>query len=80
MREQVDLEKLKDMIGLVLPSGSFDDDMLEQLTETEREEFFLWLGDCHLEASDNNVIAGPMPETVRDKLPLDHTYKTWRVS
>lgn len=74
------LEMLKSMLGLVMvPEYMPPDSVLEKLTETEREEMAEWCGDCHFEASDNEVIAGPMPPCLRDQLPADHFYKNWRV-
>jgi hypothetical protein len=77
----ITLEMLHDMLGLVMTAEEVPEEgMLEQLTQPERDEVAKWVGDCHFEASDNPVHAGPMPPVLRDKLPEGHTYKTWRVS
>lgn len=53
--------------------------LLDKLTPEQREEVADWAASCHAEASDNDVEARPCPEPLRDLLPEDHPYKTWRV-
>lgn len=88
--EPVTNEVLQDLLGLVMAKTGdtimdVDDsdvptaEMLEKLTPEQREEVARWAGDCHLEASDNDVHPGPCPEPLRGMLPEDHPYKTWRV-
>ena len=79
-KDPITLEMLQDMLGLVMTTKDLPEEkQLEKLTQEEREEIAKWVGDCHFEASDNEVHAGPMPPVLRDKLSEDHTYKTWRV-
>lgn len=74
------LEDLKIMLGLVMVEEHMPpESMLEALTQEQREEVAEWCGDCHFEASDNDVVAGPMPTCLRDQLSDDHFYKDWRV-
>jgi hypothetical protein len=78
--DPITLETLQDMLGLVMGADEVPDDtVLEQLTQPERDEIVTWAADCHFEASDNDVTAGPMPPVLRDQLPEGHIYKTWRV-
>jgi hypothetical protein len=88
--EPVTMEMLTDLLGLVMAktggtvmavdlSDVPSPDTLEKLTPEQREELAQWAADCHLEASDNDVRPGPCPQPLRDMLPGDHPYKTWRV-
>jgi len=90
MDDPVTMEVLTDLLGLIMAKAGdtimgvdLSDvpsaDMLERLTPEQREEVARWAGDCHLEASDNDVHPGPCPQPLRDLLPNDHPYKTWRV-
>lgn len=79
--DPITLEMLHDMLGLVMTAEEIPEEkVLDALTQEERDEVAKWVGDCHFEASDNDVSAGPMPPVLRDKLPEGHMYKTWRVS
>ena len=78
--DPITMEMLQDMLGLVMtPEELPPEDVLEPLTQPERQEIADWVGGCHFEASDNDCTAGPMPAVLRDQLPEEHTYKTWRV-
>ena len=80
MPSPITMEMLTDMLGLVMtPEEIPPEDVLEPLTQPERDVIAKWCGDCHFEASDNPGRAGPMPALLRDKLPKDHAYKNWRV-
>lgn len=89
--EPVTTEILMDLLGLVMAKSGdtimavdLSDvpsaDTLEKLTPEQREELAQWASDCHFEASDNDVTAGPLPAYIRDQLPDDHFYKNWRVT
>lgn len=72
--DSITMEMLQDMLGLVMtPEELPSRDVLEPLTQPEREEVADWVGGCHFEASDNDCTAGPMPAILRDKLPEGHT-------
>lgn len=72
------LETLRDLLGLVMPDPP-SREIVASLTENEREQVADWAATCHLEASDNDVEAGPCPKALRELLPQDHLYKNWRV-
>jgi hypothetical protein len=74
------LEMLQDVLGRHdEPEHVPGDDVLEQLMQPERDKVAKWVEDCHFEVSDNLIHAGPMPVILREFVPEDHAYRTWRV-
>lgn len=78
--EVTSLEVTLGLLGLVLTSSEMPPvELVENLSDIEREAIANWAADVHAEASDNDVEASAAPEALRRILSPDHYLQRWRV-
>lgn len=70
------LGEVADLLGLVIEGSPPN---LSPLSGVQLLEVSDWAELCHLEASDNDVKAGPAPACLRALLPDDHYLRAWRM-